>query len=93
VTVKLSDAVGCWPDYVFSDEYKMVSNDSLRTFIETENHLPDMPTTSQVASNGLNTSEMFVKLLKNQEELTLRLLELDMENEKLKAEIDKLRKK
>lgn len=69
----------------------MISNEELRNYIENENHLPNMPTTNEVAKNGINTSEIIMKLLQNQEELTLRLLELDKENEKLQNENTELK--
>jgi hypothetical protein len=48
--------------------------------------LPEIPTTGEVARNGVNIGEMNVLLLKKVEELTLHLIELDKEVRQLKAE-------
>ncbi len=60
-----------WPDYVFDDTYKLMSIRELEKFIQTYNHLPDVPTKSDVLENGIDVYEMNVILLKKIEELTL----------------------
>lgn len=93
VTVEVADAAGCWPDDVFADEYEMMTNEELYTYLQDQNHLPNIPSANEIEQNGMNTSEVIMGLLRNQEELTLRLLELDRQNKELKALIDELKNK
>ena len=64
-----------WPDYVFSADYKLMSVDSLQRFIIQNNHLPDVPSASEVEENGIMAGEMSGILLKKIEELTLYMIE------------------
>jgi hypothetical protein len=95
VNVKLNDngngPNSGWPDYVFDKKYKLRSIEELRAFTLKEKHLPEMPTAEEVEKNGINTSEMITKLLKQQEELTQYIIQLDEQNKELKLEVDKLK--
>lgn len=81
-----------WPDYVFSNDYKLMSLDSLGRFIEKNGHLPDIPTAKEVEANGLQLGEMVNKLLKKNEELTLHLIEKNSEIESQGKRLEKLEK-
>lgn len=81
-----------WPDYVFSNDYKLMSLDSLGRFIEKNGHLPDIPTAKEVEANGLQLGEMVNKLLKKNEELTLHLIEKNSEVESQGKRLEKLEK-
>jgi len=72
-----------WPDYVFDETYELASLDSLESFIQEKKHLPNIPSSKEVAQNGFALEEMNAKLLEKVEELTLYLLE-----EKKKREED-----
>jgi hypothetical protein len=50
-------------------------------------HLPGMPSEAEVKENGYSVNEMQVKMLDKIEELTLNMIELQKENEKLKTKI------
>lgn len=76
-----------WPDYVFSDDYNLISLDSLSDFIHTNKHLPDVPSENSVLENGVNVGEMNAILLKKIEELTLYLLDQKKEIDELKKEM------
>lgn len=71
-----------WADYVFDANYNLMPLHELRTFIQTENHLPNVPSQEEVVENGVDLGQMNVILLEKVEELTLYLLE---QNEKLEA--------
>lgn len=73
-----------WYDYVFEEDYDLMSLDSLSRFISQKKHLPDIPTTEEVNTEGLNLAEMDGLLLKKVEELTLYMIELKKENEIIK---------
>jgi len=71
-TVKLNEA---WPDYVFTPNYKLTSLDSLKQFIQLNNHLPEVPVASDIEKNGIDLGGTQVLLLKKIEELTLIVIE------------------
>ncbi|MGD8780279.1 MAG: hypothetical protein PVH88_15095 [Ignavibacteria bacterium] len=69
--VKLSED---WPDYVFNNDYKLMSLDKLRDYIFDNGHLPGIPNAKEVNSNGFESGKMCMKLLKKVEELTLYVI-------------------
>jgi hypothetical protein len=64
-----------WPDYVFNKKYKLRSLSEVETFINANNHLPEIPAASEIEKNGLPVGEMNSLLLKKIEELTLYSIE------------------
>jgi len=74
MTVKLYSA---WPDYVFKPTYHLPSLTEVKTYIDQNHHLPDMPSEQEVAKDGINLGEMNKVLTKKMEELTLYLIEKD----------------
>jgi hypothetical protein len=80
-----------WPDYVFKTDYKLMSLEEVREFIKTNHHLPDMPPAAEVEKNGIDLGDLNAKLLRKVEELTLYMIELKEENEKIKEELQKLK--
>ncbi len=71
VTVKMYNA---WPDYVFRQAYRLPALPELETYIDQNHHLPEMPSETEVAKEGLNLGEMNRLLVKKVEELTLYLI-------------------
>src|ERR1700744_4889483 len=67
------------PDYVFKPAYHLPTLNEVKTYIDKNHHLPEMPSAEQVAKDGLSLGEMNAKLLKKVEELTLYLIEKDKE--------------
>jgi hypothetical protein len=78
MTVK---AFANWPDYVFKKEYQLPSLTDVKTYIDQNHHLPEMPSAQQIEKDGLNLGEINKLLVKKVEELTLYLIEKD-KNEK-----------
>lgn len=76
-----------WCDYVFDESYELKSFEDLRAYIELNKHLPDVPTTREVLSEGLNLGEMDAILLKKVEELTLYILELEKQISNLQNQV------
>jgi hypothetical protein len=66
-----------WADYVFDNDYKLMSLDSLENYITANKHLPNVPTTQEVMANGNNTGETDRILLEKVEELTLYIIQLE----------------
>jgi hypothetical protein len=67
--------IGGWYDHVFAIDYKLMSLDSLETYITQNSHLPDVPSAKEVEENGIMAGEMNGILLKKVEELTLYMIE------------------
>lgn len=82
-----------WADYVFEDNYDLMSLNSLEKYIKENKHLPEVPTTSEVLENGIELKEMNILLLKKIEELTLHLIELNKKIERQDGEIKDLENK
>ena len=74
-----------WPDYVFDNSFKLPSLLSVETFIKKYNHLPDVPSAKDVQEEGLDLGEGQKTLLRKVEELTLYVIELKKELEKLET--------
>jgi hypothetical protein len=66
-----------WADFVFEPDYQLPSLQDLETYIKINKHLPDVPSASEVAKEGLDLGEMNKILLQKIEELTLHVIELE----------------
>lgn len=82
--IKVDLAAGVWADYVFKEDYDLQPLEEVETFINTNGHLPNMPTAETIENEGLNLGEMDAKLLEKIEELTLYIIELKKEINALK---------
>lgn len=80
-----------WADYVFDDNYNLMSINSLKEYLILHNHLPEVPTEKEAIENGIELKEMNILLLKKVEELTLYLIELNEKLQKQNEEIEKLK--
>lgn len=72
-----------WSDYVFYKNYKLRPLNELEKFIQQYQHLPDIPSTKDVQSNGINVGDTQALLLKKIEELTLYIIEQEKNHQKL----------
>ena len=77
ITGTLTTATQTIPDYVFADDYKLMSLEELKAFIEREKHLPNIPSESEVEAQGkmVDLSVFQMLLLEKIEELTLYTLQ------------------
>jgi hypothetical protein len=76
------------PDYVFAKDYKLLSFDELRNYLAINSHLPGVPSAKEMENEGtINVGDMQFRLLEKVEELTLYMLQLQRENEALKARL------
>jgi hypothetical protein len=80
------------PDFVFNSDYKLMSLYDVENFINTNKHLPNVPSEKEVIENGLNLGDMNATLLQKVEELTLYMINLQKENDALKARVSNLEK-
>lgn len=75
-TEVLVKEVSEWYDFVFDDDYELKSIQELEQYINSNGHLPDMPSENDVLNKGYGLVEMDGLLLKKIEELTLYTIEL-----------------
>jgi len=80
-----------WPDFVFSDGYELSSLSELEKSIDQNNHLPGIPSETEVTTNGIPLGKMQGKLLQKIEELTLYLIEQDKRITELEETISTLK--
>jgi len=74
------------PDYVFGKEYKLTSLEDIKTYIDQNKHLPEVPSAKEMEKNGIQLGEMNILLLKKIEELTLYVIEQEKRIQKLEAD-------
>ena len=72
---------------------RLMPLDEVKSFIESEKHLPEVPSAAQVNESGLNITDMQMRLLRKVEELTLYLIELEKRNSELEARLNSLSNK
>ena len=62
------------PDYVFQPTYNLMPLDQLQNYVETNSHLPGVPSEADIQKNGLNTGNMILDLLQQTEQNVLYIL-------------------
>lgn len=77
-----------WSDFVFDTEYELMSLSETDRYIHENGHLPDIPSASEVRENGIELGEMNALLLRKIEELTLYVIELEKEIQKIKNGVE-----
>ncbi len=79
-----------WPDFVFSEDYNLMSLVEVEEYITKNKSLPNVPSESEVIENGVELGQISSVLLQKVEELTLYMIQLSKENEELRQRISKL---
>jgi len=79
-----------WADYVFDYNYDLMPLEQVEEFIQSNNHLPGVPSEREVIANGVSVNEMQKTLLEKVEELTLHMIELNKKNKELNKRFDAL---
>jgi hypothetical protein len=90
VTVQLQSN---WADYVFGQDYKLMSLSEVKAYIEKNKHLPEVPAATEINEKGVEAGEMLNIHMKKIEELTLYMIQLKEENEALKKRIEAIEQK
>lgn len=75
-----------WADFVFADDYPLMSLSETESYIQENRHLPDVPSAEEVEEDGISLGEMNAILLQKIEELTLHLIEQEKRIAALEAE-------
>lgn len=82
-----------WSDYVFEKDYNLMPLDSVEQFIDSNGHLPNVPSAQCVVSEGIDLGKMDATLLQKIEELTLYVIDLNKEIIRLKEELNQVKSK
>ena len=90
--VKVTATPGSFPDYVFKDDYELLTIDRLANYIETHGHLPNIPTAKEVEANGQDLGLIQQRLLEKIEEITLYTIDQQKQLEQLNKENSSLKK-
>lgn len=65
---------GPWADFVFDKDYELMPLKEVEIFYKSNNHLPDVPTTSEITEAGNDLGKTDALLLQKIEELTLYIV-------------------
>ncbi len=76
-----------WADYVFSNNYERASLTQIAAYIQTNGHLPGIPSAATVKAEGYDLHSMNTKFLEKIEELTLHAIDQQKEIESLKSQL------
>jgi hypothetical protein len=82
-----------WPDYVFSEDYKLTPLNEVEKFIQANHHLSNIPSAKEIEQKGIQLGDMQKKMMEKIEELTLYIIALDKKNDALNNEMKEFRKK
>ena len=85
--VKVSVDAGA--DFVFDKDYTLPSLQEVEKFVTKNKHLPEIASAKEMQKEGINLSEMNIKLLQKIEELTLYVIEQNKQFELLSDKIEK----
>lgn len=80
-----------WPDYVFDENYELLSLEETASFIDANHHLPGVKSEAEMEEEGkMDLAAMNLKLLEKVEELTLHLIQQNERVKKLEAQNEAL---
>lgn len=82
ITVELHDFP--FPDYVFEDSYDMMTLSEVESFVKENGHLPKMKSAKEYKAEGVELKSLVLMQMEKIEELTLHLIDLNKEVERLK---------
>ena len=72
ITGAFKTSTNTYPDYVFTEDYNLLSLDEVEAFIQANGHLPNVQSEADVEyGRSVNLTELSVSLLEKVEELTL----------------------
>ncbi len=86
--VAVRDAV--WSDYVFEQDYDLMSIEDVQAYIEAHHHLPNIPTAEDVQRSGISIGRFQGQILAKVEELFLYVIQLSEQNANLKKQLEQI---
>lgn len=78
-------------DFVFENSYNLPSLSLVEKYIQENKHLPEIASADEMKKDGINLSEMNIKLLQKIEELTLYSIQQNKKIESQNKEIESLK--
>ena len=82
-----------WADFVFEDDYCLMSLDEVEQFIYHKKRLPGVPSAEDILEKGASLGETQALLLQKIEELTLHLIHKNHQIKDLEARLSSLEEK
>lgn len=82
-----------WPDFVFHPDYKLPALSEVEQFVTKNQHLPGIPSASEIEKEGVDVGEMNKQLLQKVEEQMLYIIEMNKQLEALSKEVEVLKQK
>ncbi|MGB0521986.1 MAG: hypothetical protein ACPGJS_03455 [Flammeovirgaceae bacterium] len=76
-------SVSSFPDYVFAEDYQLLSLEEINQYIQENKHLPNIPAAAEIEKEGMDVGKLNVLLTEKVEELTLYTIQ---QNEQLKTQ-------
>lgn len=73
-------------DFVFEGNYKLRPLQEVKSYVQENHHLPEIPSAKEMQEEGMSVNEMVVKLLQKVEELTLYNIQLEERISKLEKD-------
>ena len=89
---KIRVTANFWPDYVFANNYTLMSLNQIEKHIQENKHLPGLPSAKEVESNGVDMGEMQKKLVEKIEELTLHMINQEKRIKAQEQEMQRVRR-
>jgi hypothetical protein len=80
-----------WSDFVFADDYKLLSLAEVEAFILANKHLPNVPSEAEVLENGIDVANMQAIQQQKIEELTLYIIQMQKQMDVMQAEMELLK--
>ena len=77
-----------WPDHVFSDDYQLLGLDELKNYLESNKHLPGVPSEKEVLENGYDLNDMQFVVLEKIEEMARYILLLQGQIDSIRFNYD-----
>jgi hypothetical protein len=74
-----------WADYVFDNDYPLLSLKKLEAYYTKHHHLPDVPSAKEVSESGIDIAKMNEILLRKIEELTIYIVALEKRLETIES--------
>ena len=71
------DLSGDWPDYVFEEDYNLLSIEALEKSIRENGHLPGIPAAAEIEAEGIALGDMQKRMVEKIEELSLYIIQLE----------------
>lgn len=77
-----------WADYVFESDYDLMPLGEVEQYIQSNGHLPGIPSAAEVEADGIDLAAMDSRLLEKIEELTLHLIDANKRIAELESKLN-----